>query len=253
MKPLLSPEGQAALIAAMQRQPLLAFDFDGTLAPIVARPQDARVPAPVLQRLQRLAAQVPVAIISGRAAADVRARLPFSPWRVVGNHGAEDDGAPRLLPTVAALEPARELLDGARDELARLGVTVEDKGASLAVHYRLARDREAAAEVIARLLQRLPPQLHSFGGKLVANVVVRGAGDKAEALVRLVRDSGRRGAIFVGDDVNDEPVFARREPGWFTVRVGRDMPDSQAQYAIDGIGDLPGMLDGLLAALPPAH
>jgi hypothetical protein len=114
MKRLFTPEGEAALTDTMRRQPLLAFDFDGTLAPIVARPDDARVPPAVAHRLQRLAGRLPVAIVSGRRVQDVRRRLLFAPWRIVGNHGAEDDGHSPADRDAAALAP---LL---RDELRRL-------------------------------------------------------------------------------------------------------------------------------------
>jgi trehalose 6-phosphate phosphatase len=56
--------------------------------------------------------------------------------------------------------------------------------------------------------------------------------------------------VFVGDDVNDEPVFARPEPSWLTVRVGQDDPMSQARYFLDGPADLPRLLDRMLEALP---
>lgn len=58
-------------------------------------------------------------------------------------------------------------------------------------------------------------------------------------------------ALFVGDDVNDEPVFARAPPHWPTVRVGRDGPPSQARFFIYGVEELPRLLDRLPAA-PPA-
>jgi trehalose 6-phosphate phosphatase len=73
----------------LKREPLLAFDFDGTLAPIVDRPQDARVPEPVAQCLQELGSRCAVAIITGRSVEDVKPRLGFAPQFIVGNHGAE--------------------------------------------------------------------------------------------------------------------------------------------------------------------
>ena len=84
MQHLFTPAGEAALVATLQRRPLLAFDFDGTLAPIVARPDDARISQAVGQRLRALAAQLPVAIISGRLVADVRERLSFEAPYVIG-------------------------------------------------------------------------------------------------------------------------------------------------------------------------
>src|ERR687890_603252 len=75
MEHLFTPRGEAALDAVMRLEPLLAFDFDGTLAPIVDRPDDARVPAEVSRWLAELARRHPIAVITGRSIADVRARL----------------------------------------------------------------------------------------------------------------------------------------------------------------------------------
>ena len=251
MKRLFTPEGEAALLQTMQHRPLVAFDFDGTLAPIVARPADARVPAPVAHRLQRLARRLPVAVVSGRQVQDVRQRLLFTPWRIVGNHGAEDEVAPATTDGRATLlAPARAILHAAADDLRATGVMVEDKGLSIALHYRLAHDTGAARAAIDELVAGLPPSLSIFGGKMVVNIVGATARDKADAVAELVAASGAPVAVFVGDDVNDEPVFERSEPGWLTVRVGQDDPRSKAHWFLDGPADLPRLLDRMLAALP---
>lgn len=249
MKHLLSGEGVAALVAAMGKRPLLAFDFDGTLAPIVARPDDAKVPVAVVNRLRRLSAQLSVAIISGRRVDDVRKRLEFEPAYVIGNHGAEDPFS-ACDDTVQALDAIRRHLLAAEAELTKAGVQLEDKGSSLALHYRLARDRQLASTLIDNALRGLPPGLSAFGGKLVTNVVVDAAHNKAQALAVLVERCQSDSAIFVGDDVNDEPVFARGEPSWLTVRVGRDDPASKAQFFLDSGIELPLMLDLMVASLP---
>ncbi len=92
MQHLFSPEGEAALARCLHQQPLLAFDFDGTLTPIVPRPDDAYLSKGVSSRLAQLSKCLPVAIVTGRSVADVRGRLGFVPRFVVGNHGAEDPG-----------------------------------------------------------------------------------------------------------------------------------------------------------------
>ena len=77
MKPvryLLDAEGRAALARLMTRRPLLGFDFDGTLAPIVMHPDEARIPARTAALLARLAERVPIAVVSGRQVLDVRHR-----------------------------------------------------------------------------------------------------------------------------------------------------------------------------------
>lgn len=249
MRPLLGPEGLAALDALVRQRPLVAFDFDGTLAPIVARPERARVPPGVARRLAALTERLPLAVVSGRALADLRARLGFVPQFLVGNHGAECDTEPAATAAHRArLDALRCRLAAQAAALAAHGVVVEDKGASIALHYRLARDRAAAAGCIAALLGAADASLRVFGGKQVVNVAPADAPDKAAAMQRLAARAGCASALFVGDDVNDEPVFASAPPHWLTVRVGRDDPHSHARWFVDGTAEVPLLLDRLLAA-----
>jgi trehalose 6-phosphate phosphatase len=250
---LFTPEGDADLAWVVARQPLLAFDFDGTLAPIVARPAQARVPITTLRRLHRLTQQLPLAVISGRAVADLQRRLGFTPTHVVGNHGAEDPQRELRPEWQAALDGLRGRLARAGADLQRAGITVEDKGASLALHYRLASDRAAALALIERLLDPIDPGLHVFGGKMVTNVVSAAADDKASALRHLARRTDAHAVLYLGDDVNDESVFAAHEPTWLTVRVGIDLRESAARYYINGPREVPLLLDRVLQMIgvPP--
>ncbi|MDO9005281.1 MAG: trehalose-phosphatase [Aquabacterium sp.] len=251
---LFTPPGQQALEAVMQRRPLLAFDFDGTLAPIVTRPDDARVSIGVAQRLAQLAAHLPVAIVTGRSVDDVAPRLGFDPHYIIGNHGAEDPEQPQLPPEVYTaltdqLNVLRVKIEGNADALASAGIQVEDKRHSLALHYRLARDRDAALITIETLLRGLDPALSSFGGKCVVNVVAADAPDKGDAVAMLVKRSQSGAALFIGDDLNDESVFESAEPHWLTVRIGREDPLSRARYYLDTHSEVATMLQKMLALL----
>lgn len=250
MKHLLDPHGRRALARVMRRQPLLAFDFDGTLAPIVDRPADASVPEALSRRLAPLSARHPVAIVTGRSVADVRPRLGFAPRFVIGSHGAEDPERPEAMAAPPALASLGAALRAQASVLARIGVHVEDKGLSLALHYRLASDRRAAQETIDALLAGLDPSLRAFGGKCVVNIVAAQAPDKGMAVAALLRRSGRRALVFVGDDVNDEAVFARAGRHWLTVRIGRDEPRSQARFFLDALDEVAAAVDAMLASPP---
>ena len=163
MRHLLTRKGEAALAATMRQHPLLAFDFDGTLAPIVPRPHQARIPTAVSARLAWLVARLPLAIVTGRSVADVRARLGFKPTYIVGNHGAEDDADPvGSASRAGALDPLRRLLASRAAALGEAGVLVEDKGQSIALHYRLSRKREQALGQIRELLSSSQARLHVF-------------------------------------------------------------------------------------------
>ena len=248
MRHLFSSEGEAALIAAMGRRPLLAFDFDGTLAPIVARPDDVRVPAAVEQRLERLNRALPLAIVSGRRVDDIRSRMSFTPSYIIGNHGAEDPWLP-VASAADLLDPMRERLQAEARALREAGVSVEDKRQSIALHYRLSRQPAQALALVSGLAADLPAGLRAFGGKLVMNIVAEGAPDKAAAVAALLARCGAPAAIFLGDDVNDEPVFERAEPDWLTVKVGSDHPASLAMYYLEDLGEVAILLERMLALI----
>ena len=249
MKHLFSPDGRHALKDVLQREPLLAFDFDGTLAPIVARPDDARVPVPLARRLAQLTQLRPVAVVTGRRIADVVDRLGFVPQFLVGNHGAEDAARPADPRALAAMDRLRTLLDARAPVLQAAGVSVEDKGLSVALHYRLAADRAHAQTAIDDALAALDATLERFGGKCVVNVAPAGVPDKGEAVTALQERSGAGAVVFVGDDVNDEAVFRRAGPRWLTVRIGRDDPQSAARFFLDSQAEVATLLQDMLEQL----
>src|SRR3954469_15214073 len=131
MKHLLSPRNLPVLERFAWSRLLLAFDFDGTLAPIVVDPDAAQMRARTRLLLMRVAAHYPTVVISGRTRADTARRLNGVPLReVIGNHGAErgpEDGRGR--PGVRRWRLQLE------QQLAGLpGVIIEDKGLSLSIH-----------------------------------------------------------------------------------------------------------------------
>lgn len=247
MQRLFDIAGRQALDRIMHARPLIAFDFDGTLSPIVARPDDARVPLPIAQRLVRLVERLPVAVITGRQVDDARPRLGFEPFILIGLHGAQGLRWSPSASESAALEKLRQRLHEQAPALAAAGVQVEDKALAFALHYRLAHDRPGAQECIRSVLEPTDPALHVFGGKCVVNVVPAQAPDKADAVTELLALSGRRALVFVGDDENDEPVFERARPDWLTIRVGHDGTHSAARYFIDGQVAMVPLLEELLA------
>lgn len=251
MKHIFSPAGKAFLTSVMAGRPLLAFDFDGTLAPIVANPQEAAVPLAVARRLATLADVLPVALITGRAVGDVKGRLGFCPAYVIGNHGAEGWDDANELDLMPQFDEVRAVLTAERRILDGLGVVVEDKGLSLALHYRIARDRAAAKAFVHTLLGTLSAPLSVSFGKCVANITATNAPNKGVALHRLVREAGASAAVFVGDDSNDEPAFCSAEPHWLTVRIGNRVSGSRARFFLDDHAQVATFLQDILLALRP--
>ena len=156
MADLLSPAMASAVRALARPGTLIVLDFDGTLAPIVGDPGAAVLTRRSRAVLRRLASLYPVAVLSGRAADDVRARLGGADVRwVVGSHGAEWPGEGRQH------RAWRSLVGSWRGTLAErlaglAGVELEVKPLSLAVHYRHSPDPRGAVELITGAVQDLP-------------------------------------------------------------------------------------------------
>jgi trehalose 6-phosphate phosphatase len=245
MKELFAGNNSSLLAGLAASRVLLAFDFDGTLAPIVDQPDDARMRRRTAELFGALCERYPCAVISGRAKADVLARLEGAPVKyVVGNHGLEP--SPRLEEYAEEARAARRVLEAAlRGER---GLEIEDKKYSLAIHFRHAPRKPVARRQIARALDALPRSMRVVPGKLVFNVVPEDAPNKGDALMELRSLEGADTAIFVGDDVTDEDVFALDQPGsLFTIRIGRSS-SSRAGYFLRDQRDIDRLLSRLVAS-----
>jgi trehalose 6-phosphate phosphatase len=223
-----SPEGVACLDAVLATGPLLAFDIDGTLAPIVEERREARIPDEVQRLLRALALRLDVAIITGRAVDDARRMLAFEPQYLVGNHGAEGIAAWKTR-TEGFARTVRGWQEALRDcaALDMPGMTIEDKRFSLSLHYRQATDHDAARRAIAACIERLTPAPKIIDGKAVVNLLAPDAPDKGQALRALIAQSHAANALYVGDDDTDETVFGLHLPSLLTLRV-EPSPDSAA-------------------------
>jgi trehalose 6-phosphate phosphatase len=243
MRHLRSPSGQRALAAFARRRLLVALDFDGTLAPLVTDPHDARLPPATRRALHRVATRFPCVVISGRAREDVLGRLGRIPLaQVIGNHGIE--------PSPAARAAARHVARWKRQLQKALGgeqrVTIEDKRYSLAVHFRKAvvkaRARKAILDAAAALGHARVVQ-----GKLVVNLVPADAPHKGTALQETRRRLGCEAAIYVGDDDTDEDAFASGDRRTLlAVRVGR-RARSAARFYLEHPGEVAALLLQLAA------
>jgi trehalose 6-phosphate phosphatase len=231
VRDILAASSRRLLARLAASDTLLAFDYDGTLAPIVDHPPSARVRGRTRDLLAGLSRAFPCAVISGRSRADVQRRLSGLPGiDVFGNHGCEEPtGDPthhraRVRAWLPVLEHRLSALPGA---------VVEDKGLSLAIHYRHCRDRRQARRAIRRA-SALVDGVRVIGGKSVVNLVPRGAANKGAALAVALRRAGCDMALYIGDDETDEDVFALRDPvRLLTIRVGRKRTSGALFYIRD--------------------
>jgi trehalose 6-phosphate phosphatase len=230
---------------------LCVFDFDGTLAPIVMQPEQASLPPDVRQRLMVLSSLAPVALLTGRSIADIKARLGFEPDFVVGNHGLEglpgwEQRAERYESTCRAWK--EKLAHALQDEHCDTGIRIENKRYSLSVHYRMARNQLKTEAALAELFARILPEARVIGGKCVFNLLPQGAADKGWALERLMDLGGARSAIYVGDDVTDEDVFRLRRRDLLSIRI-EAASDSAAEFYLPRWHDILQLLDDLIGRL----
>jgi len=223
----------------------LFIDVDGTLLDIAPAPELVEVPAGLPALLQRLAVrhEGALALVSGRRLADLDRLLV--PWHgaAAGLHGAErrrpDGSLAADMPSDEAEQAAQRALDRIREPLAEAarhwpGVRLEDKGRTLALHYRLAPAREDEARGLAeRLLAAAGPALRLIAGKMVLEFQPRHHG-KDRAIAAFMAEPPFRGRppVFLGDDTTDEDGFAEvNRRGGLSVRVGPPAATA-ARYAL---------------------
>jgi trehalose 6-phosphate phosphatase len=203
----------------------ILLDFDGSLSAIVARPEDARPVEGAREVLSALVVRYRVvAVISGRRSEEVAALLDVPGVRYFGLYGL-NEAAPEL---VAVVAPRVQEAASAVPE-----AWVEDKGPSIAVHYRQAPDPARARIHLVAALEEVASAtgLELVEGKMVVELVPAGRPRKGGAVERLVGENHLSAALFAGDDVADIEAFRALdslvERGLLAVKVavrGEDTP-----------------------------
>ena len=241
---VLGPEGRRALQRLARSRGLVAFDFDGTLAPIARSPEAVRVRPRTRELLAAVAKLYPCAVISGRGLADLRHMLDgIELAALAGSHGAESSWEGPLPVPVRAGDWAvslRARLQG------QPGVVVERKPLGVALHYREAPDRAAARSAILELVEEIP-SVRVLPGKQVVEIVSEGAPTKGHALSEIRRRVEAETAFYAGDDVTDEDAFREGGPDTLvSVRVGGGR-SSAAGFMVPSQRDVDAVLAELVA------
>jgi trehalose 6-phosphate phosphatase len=236
----------------------LFLDVDGTLVEIEREPGAVHVP----ERLCRILADLlsvgdgALALVSGRSLAQID-RL-FAPLclSAAGLHGLERRN---LLTGVVRSEPDPAILAPARQRLERFagrhpGVLLEDKGLTLALHYRNAPGIEHDAKALVQaVVAASGGALVVLEGKMVLELKPPGC-DKGEAIAAFMAEPPFRGRrpVFAGDDVTDEAGFATiNRLGGISIRIGADLRPTAARYAHQDVSSMQDWLLGLLDAIAP--
>lgn len=245
---LFHSDGLKTLARYVAADTLLAFDLDGTLAPIVENYSAAKVDEPVRATMERLVKLAKVAVITGRSRKDALAVLGFEPHLLVGNHGAEwpDEEAGRNWHQIKLCLKWREQLYEILNQVQ--GIEIEFKGESVSIHYRKSGDQVQALSHINAAIEILEPSPQKFGGKFVVNLLPPEAITKGDALVAAMEMFGLKRAIFIGDDVTDEDVFQLCNVDIFGIHVGKD-DQTAAPYYINNESEMLGVLDSMVGTL----
>ncbi|HEU5405143.1 MAG TPA: trehalose-phosphatase [Gaiellaceae bacterium] len=233
-----------ALVEQLAAEPAvtgLFLDFDGVLAPIVDRPEDAAPPPETRAELERLVGRYGlVAVVSGRDGADVRARLDAAGVVCVGSHGLElEPQADRWRRTLAAFAadapwPQSE---------------IEPKGLSVAFHFRGRDDEEQAVRELDSIAESAREEgLVARYGRKILEVLPPVGSHKGTAVRRLIEERGLRRALAAGDDTTDLDSFAALTGLEVAVRVA--VASAEAPAALLDAADLVvGSTDEFLALL----
>ena len=220
-----------ALLRRISENPSKAaifLDVDGTLAPIVEVPEDAAVPEATRDEVLRLAGRYAlVACVSGRTGADARRLVGIEGVRYVGTHGLE-------------LEPEAEEW---RERVHAFAATVEwppeDKGLTVAFHYRGVDDEEAAVAYLEDVAERARAYgLVALFGRKVLELRPPVHADKGTAVCRLLVDSGLQRALYAGDDTTDIDAFRGLASAGLEVAVRVAVSSAEAPPGLEADADV---------------
>lgn len=213
---------------------LLLLDFDGTLVGFKRRPEEVRLDASMRRVLTSLAkhARINLGFISGRRRADLKRRVKVPGAQYWGLHGWEGEGGIPWNPgSRQKLLAARRLLS---ENIGGFpGIWIEDKQASLVLHYRGASNSAARRAITAarKIAADVEPPLTILAGKKILELMTPELEGKGAAVRRLAGGCGNGTlAIYAGDDTTDESAFAALKKG-LTIHVG-ESSETRARYRL---------------------
>jgi trehalose-phosphatase len=236
---------------------LLLLDYDGTLTPIVERPELAILAPDMKELLKRVSQYYTLGIISGRSLADVKGLVGLKEIHYAGNHGFEISG-----PGVELVKPEAErarpilvkLCKELREKLENIkGAIVEDKGSTVSVHYRLVKEEEF--EHLKNIFEEVvAPHIDSGAvkvthGKKVFEIRPNVEWDKGKAVLwisRVVDPKAELKLIYVGDDRTDEDAFLALKEKGITILVSEGPIESNAKYFVKNVDEVKTFFEKLI-------
>ncbi len=230
----------------------LFLDYDGTLTPIVSRPELALCPPNVKRLLERLRdlPGVHLAVVSGRSLEDVRERVGVSDISYVGNHGLEiknPAGRQKKILVSTRKKELKRITRNLQNSLEKIpGILFEDKGPILSVHYR-----NVPQEFFAKVPQIVDAEIRQWRNrwkmapaKMVLEIRPNIDFDKGKAVKEILENFPSLGLlpIYLGDDQTDEDAFRVLKGQGISVFVGTSKPSSEADFFLKSPDEVQGFL-----------
>lgn len=217
------------------------LDYDGTLTPIVERPEYAIISPQMKELLKRLSDKYPTAIVSGRLREDVENLVGIKGLFYAGSHGFEISGpntlmiqpeAKRVIPIIS------EVTNKLKEELGNIpGVLIEEKKLSVAVHYRLVDNQyvEKIKNVVGKAISKLP-SLRLMEGKKVFEIMPAIDWNKGKAVRWIMQALNLSwvgtSVVYLGDDTTDEDVFRFIRTRGLGILVSETPKPSAAEFRL---------------------
>ena len=218
----------------------LFLDYDGTLTPIVSRPELAICPSGVKRHLEKLRdlPGVSLAIISGRSLKDLRKQVGVAGIIYVGNHGLEiesPDGRHKKIVSPGRTKELKRITQNVRNSLKEIpGILFEEKGPILSVHYRNVPQKFFARipQILKEELQQWKDRWKMRSGKMVFEIWPNIDFNKGDAVREILRTFPSQGLlpIYFGDDQTDEDAFRALKGHGISVFVGPSGSSSEADF-----------------------
>jgi trehalose-phosphatase len=238
------------------------LDYDGTLTPIVHRPEDAVLDENMRAILKKISTQCPVAIVSGRDRKDVERRVGLENLYYVGSHGFDMRGPDGVENLHAEGDRYLDLLDAAERTLLAAcddidGLQIERKKYSIAVHYR-----RVAADTTGKVERTVDSVLETFdtlkrsGGKKVIEIqpaIDWHKGSAVRSIVASLEHGGEKIVpLYIGDDLTDENAFREIWNDGIGILVAEEPRESYARYLLGGVDDVREFLIRLIGIVSAA-
>ncbi len=255
-------DGDRLVLDLAGRRPAVFLDYDGTLTPIVDRPEDALISESMREAVRGLAGRCPVCVVSGRDRRVVQELMGVDDLIVAGSHGFDI-----WSPAGGAIEREEgagfaDLLEEVNERLHREmdpieGAFIEPKKTSVAAHYRLVSEEERPRikGIVDAVLEEHPGELKVTPGKMVYEIQPNVEWDKGKAVLYLLEALGLDGddvvPMYLGDDITDENAFKALATRGIGVFVGRaDDPEvagrtTSADYVLHTVKEVEQFLDTL--------